>query len=94
MIKSNANHGCWQFVVGWMNFAFAVPSIYFMLGMPLIMRQQGWTGTEIGLFQLAALPILLKFILALPIQHISLGKKHFVRWPTGNCENSSDNNSP
>lgn len=80
MIKSNANHGCWQFVVGWMNFAFAVPSIYFMLGMPLIMRQQGWTGTEIGLFQLAALPILLKFILALPIQHISLGKKHFVRW--------------
>lgn len=80
MIKSNPNHGCWQFVVGWMNFAFAVPSIYFMLGMPLIMRQQGWTGTEIGLFQLAALPILLKFVLALPIQHISLGKKHFVRW--------------
>lgn len=80
MIKSNPNHCCWQFVVGWMNFAFAVPSIYFMLGMPLIMRQQGWTGTEIGLFQLAALPILLKFILALPIQHISLGKKHFVRW--------------
>ena len=80
MIKSNPNHSCWQFVVGWMNFAFAVPSIYFMLGMPLIMRQQGWTGTEIGLFQLAALPILLKFVLALPIQHISLGKKHFVRW--------------
>ncbi|MEG1707403.1 MAG: MFS transporter [Acinetobacter sp.] len=73
----------WQFAFGWMNFAFAVPSIYLMLGMPLIMRQHGWSGTEIGLFQLAALPTILKFLFALPVQKINLGNGHFVSWLWG-----------
>ena len=73
----------WQFAFGWMNFAFAVPSIYLMLGMPLIMRQHGWSGTEIGLFQLAALPTILKFLFALPVQKINLGHGHFVSWLWG-----------
>ena len=41
---------------GWLNLALAVPGIYLMFGMPLVMRQYGWSGTEIGLFQLAGLP--------------------------------------
>lgn len=70
----------WQMAFGWMNFALAVPSIYLMLGMPLMMRQYGWSGTEIGLFQLAALPTIFKFLFAVPIQKIDLGRAHFVSW--------------
>ncbi|PWU28607.1 MFS transporter [Pseudomonas sp. RW407] len=69
-----------QLLFGWMNLALAVPGIYLMFGMPLVMRQHGWTGTEIGLFQLAALPAIFKFLLALPVQRIRLGRGHFVHW--------------
>ena len=69
-----------QLLFGWMNLVLAVPSIYLMLGMPLVMRQHGWTGTEIGLFQLAALPVIFKFILAMPVQRVRLGGGHFVHW--------------
>lgn len=41
---------------GWINFALTAPAIYLWLGLPLVMRQQGWSGAEIGLFQLAGLP--------------------------------------
>ncbi|EPF74690.1 MFS transporter [Acinetobacter rudis] len=70
----------WQIAFGWMNFSLAVPSIYLMLGLPLIMRQYGWSGTEIGLFQLAALPTLAKFLFALPVQKLNLGKQSFSIW--------------
>lgn len=79
----NRPHPLWQLAFGWMNFALAVPSIYLMLGMPLIMRQHGWSGTEIGLFQLAALPTIFKFLFALPIQKFNLGRGHFVSWLWG-----------
>ncbi|MDO5101856.1 MAG: MFS transporter [Lautropia sp.] len=69
-----------QLLFGWMNLVLAVPSIYLMLGMPLVMRQHGWTGTEIGLFQLAALPAIFKFILAIPVQRVRFGGGHFVHW--------------
>jgi len=44
-----------QLLFGWMNLVLAVPCIYLMLGLPLVLRQHGWTGTDIGLLQLAAL---------------------------------------
>lgn len=69
-----------QLLFGWMNLVLAVPSIYLMLGMPLVMRQHGWTGTEIGLFQLAALPAIFKLLLAMPVQRVRLGTGHFVNW--------------
>jgi MFS transporter, PAT family, beta-lactamase induction signal transducer AmpG len=69
-----------QLLFGWMNLVLAVPNIYLMFGMPLVMRQHGWTGTEIGLFQLAALPVIFKFILAMPVQRVRLGGGHFVHW--------------
>lgn len=65
---------------GWLNLALAVPSIYLMFGMPLVMRQYGWSGTEIGLFQLAGLPAVFKFALAVPVQRVRLGKGHLVHW--------------
>lgn len=69
-----------QLLFGWMNLVLAVPSIYLMLGMPLVMRQHGWSGTEIGLFQLAALPAIFKFLFAVPVQRVRLGRGHFVHW--------------
>ncbi len=69
-----------QLLFGWMNLVLAVPSIYLMFGMPLVMRQHGWSGSEIGVFQLAALPAVFKFLLALPVQRLRLGKGHFVHW--------------
>jgi len=69
-----------QLLFGWMNLVLAVPSIYLMFGMPLVMRQHGWTGTEIGLFQLAALPAIFKFILSMPVQRVRFGRGHFVHW--------------
>ncbi|MCV2219029.1 MFS transporter [Thauera sp. Sel9] len=69
-----------QLMFGWMNLVLAIPSIYLMFGMPLVMRQHGWSGTEIGLFQLAALPAIFKFLFAVPVQRVRLGRGHFVHW--------------
>lgn len=70
-----------QLLFGWMNLVLAIPSIYLMFGMPLVMRQHGWSGTEIGLFQLAALPAMFKFLFAVPVQRIRLGKTgQMVHW--------------
>jgi hypothetical protein len=69
-----------QLLFGWMNLALAVPAIYLMFGMPVVMRQHGWSGTEIGLFQLAALPAVFKFLFAVPVQRMRLGRGHFVHW--------------
>ena len=69
-----------QLLFGWLNLVLAVPSIYLMFGMPLVMRQYGWSGTEIGLFQLAGLPAVFKFLLAVPVQRVRLGRGHLVHW--------------
>ncbi|WHL26957.1 hypothetical protein QJS63_20360 [Pseudomonas juntendi] len=52
-----------------------MPSIYLMFGLPLVMRQYGWSGTEIGLFQLAGLPAVFKFLMAVPVQRVRLGAR-------------------
>ena len=45
--------------------------IYLALGLPLLMRQHGWSGLEIGLFQLAGVPAAFKQLLAAPIERAS-----------------------
>ncbi|MBA6121837.1 MULTISPECIES: MFS transporter [Pseudomonas] len=69
-----------QLLFGWLNLALAVPSIYLMFGLPLVMRQYGWSGTEIGLFQLAGLPAVFKFLMAVPVQRVRLGRSPLPRW--------------
>lgn len=69
-----------QAVFGWLNFVVAVPSLYLLLGLPLAMREHGWSGTDIGLFQLAGLPALFKFALAWPVQRWRVGGGHFRGW--------------
>lgn len=73
-------YGLYQAIFGWMNFVLVIPGIYLLLGLPLTMREYGWSGTEIGLFQLAGLPAVFKFLLALPVQRFSPGKRHYSNW--------------
>ena len=34
-----------QLLFGWLGFVLVVPSIYLLLGLPLVMREHGWSGT-------------------------------------------------
>ncbi|MBS7724728.1 MFS transporter [Pseudomonas lalucatii] len=74
-----------QALFGWLNFALALPSIYLLLGLPLVMRQHGWSGTDIGLFQLAGLPALFKFLLALPVERWRFAGGHYRGWAVLLC---------
>lgn len=74
-----------QLLFGWLHFVLAVPSIYLLLGLPLVMREHGWSGTDIGLFQLAGLPAVFKFLLALPVQRYRPAQGHYSRWALGLC---------
>ena len=69
-----------QLLLGWINFAMTAPMIYLYLGLPLVMRQQGWSGTAIGLFQLAGLPAVLKFVLAAPVDRWARDSAGYRRW--------------
>lgn len=79
--------GAWrlQLLFGWLSFVLAVPSIYLLLGLPLVMREHGWSGTDIGLFQLAGLPAVFKFLLALPVQRFRFERGHYRIWALVLC---------
>ncbi|MDE8601405.1 MFS transporter [Marinomonas sp. RSW2] len=66
--------------IGWCNFVLTSTSIYLYLGLPLIMREQGWSGTEIGLFQMSGLPVVLKFLFASPIDRFRFKYSNYVKW--------------
>jgi MFS family permease len=74
-----------QATFAWLNFALTAPSIYLWLGLPLLMRQQGWSGMEIGLFQLAGLPAVFKFLLARPMERSRVPGKRYTLWAVGLC---------
>lgn len=65
---------------GLINFALTAPGIYLWIGLPLVMRQHGWSGAEIGVFQLAGLPAVFKIFLALPVQNWRPGRRPQVYW--------------
>lgn len=69
-----------QALFGWIHFALAAPVIYLWVGLPLVMRQHGWSGTEIGLFQIAGLPAVFKLFLALPVQRWQPGPRPCLHW--------------
>lgn len=74
-----------QLLFGWLGFVLVVPSIYLLLGLPLVMREHGWSGTDIGLFQLAGLPAVFKFLLALPVQRYRFQRGHYRHWAMVLC---------
>ena len=69
-----------QLLLGWLNLALTAPLIYLYIGLPLVMRQNGWSGTQIGLMQLAGLPAMLKFLLATPVERYRLGQASYRNW--------------
>ena len=69
-----------QLTFGWLHFALALPSIYLLLGMPLVLREQGWSGTQIGLLQLAGLPAVLKLVMAVPVERCRLAGGGYRAW--------------
>lgn len=73
---------CWptHLLLGWLNLTLTAPTVYLYLGLPLIMREHGWSGTEIGLFQLAGLPAILKFMLATPIDQYRFQQSNYRKW--------------
>ena len=71
MINYLQRDGWRQLCFGWLNLVLTAPSVYLWLGLPLVLRQHGWSGVELGIFQLAALPAALKFLLAAPIERRS-----------------------
>lgn len=75
-----------QALFGWLHLALTAPSVYLWLGLPLVMRQHGWSGTAIGLFQLAGLPALAKFALAAPVEARSAnGQPRYRAWALALC---------
>lgn len=69
-----------QLLIGWLNLVLTAPTIYLFIGLPLVMRQHGWSGTEIGMMQMTGLPALFKFALALPVDHWRLGRASYRNW--------------
>ena len=86
-MKITGDQAVWrwpQVIFGALNLALATPVIYLAMGLPLIMRQHGWSGTEIGIFQLTGLPALFKIIMAWPVEnrHGAVATEHYARWAT------------
>ncbi|WP_455815693.1 MFS transporter [Pseudomonas graminis] len=69
-----------QLLFFWFNFSLTLPVTWLMLGLPLILHQQGWSGSELGLFQLAALPAVIKLWLAFPVQRSRLFRQRYKDW--------------
>lgn len=62
------------------NLVISIPAVYMVLGLPLVFARNGWSGTTIGLFLLASLPSLAKFLLAYPVERFRLRGCHYVYW--------------
>ncbi|HBO6005000.1 MFS transporter [Pseudomonas aeruginosa] len=81
-MKPSFSRSWWpqQLLIGWLNLVLTAPVIYLYVGLPLVMRQHGWSGTEIGLLQLAGLPAMLKFVLATPVDRWRMGQSSYRNW--------------
>ncbi|WP_418179357.1 MFS transporter [Aliarcobacter lanthieri] len=60
--------------------AILTPMIFFVMGLPMILQIKGFDASLIGLFQLAGLPMVFKFLMSPPIDKIVFEKKHYKKW--------------
>jgi len=78
------NHGknWWpqQLLLGWVHLCLTAPVIYLFVGLPLVMRQHGLDGTQMGLLQLAGLPAMLKFVLGAPVDRWQFARHNYRTW--------------
>ena len=56
------------------------PMIFFVMGLPMILQMKGFDASFIGMFQLAGLPMVLKFLFSAPIDKIVFKKHHYKKW--------------
>jgi predicted MFS family arabinose efflux permease len=63
--------------------AQSIPMSFFSTVVPVIMRQEEYSLTSIGLIQLIKIPWILKFLWAPLIDHTSPQRKHYRRWILG-----------
>lgn len=69
-----------QFMFFWFNVSLTLPVTWLMLGLPMILHQQGWSGQALGLFQLAGLPAVIKLWLALPVERGRVFRQRYKGW--------------
>jgi predicted MFS family arabinose efflux permease len=74
------NRALLQFMFFWFNVSLTLPATWLMLGLPMILHQQGWSGQELGLFQLAGLPAVMKLWLALPVERSRVFRQRYKSW--------------
>jgi len=60
--------------------AKVVPTIFFMMALPVILRLEGFSLKVIGLLQLSALPYMVKFLWAPLLDRGGAGQDHYKRW--------------
>ncbi|MDN5105384.1 MFS transporter [Aliarcobacter butzleri] len=60
--------------------AILTPMIFFVMGLPMILQIKGFDASLIGIFQLAGLPMIFKFLMSPPIDKIVFEKKHYKKW--------------
>lgn len=63
--------------------AILTPMIFFVMGLPMILQIKGFDASLIGIFQLAGLPMIFKFLMSPPIDKIVFEKNtikngHFI----------------
>jgi MFS family permease len=63
--------------------AQSIPMSFFSTVVPVIMRQEDYSLTSIGLIQLIKIPWILKFLWAPIVDHTSPSRKHYRRWILG-----------
>ncbi len=63
--------------------AQSIPMSFFSTVVPVIMRQEAYSLTSIGLIQLIKIPWILKFLWAPMIDHTSPTRNHYRRWILG-----------
>lgn len=63
--------------------AFTTPSVFFMMGLPMILQMQGFDASFIGLFQMVGFSAVLKFLLSPPIDRIVFRHNHYKKWIAG-----------
>jgi len=78
----NARQNWWpqQLLLGWLHLCLTAPVIYLFVGLPLVMRQQGLDGVQMGLLQLAGLPAMLKFVLGAPVDRWRFARHNYRCW--------------
>ncbi|MEM6907833.1 MAG: MFS transporter [Pseudomonadota bacterium] len=67
-------------VVGLLYTAQFIPFSFANMALPIILRREGFSATDIGLIQLASLPYIFKFLWAPLIDRFQLGRQRYKSW--------------